>query len=162
MKAKQIALTSLFAVLLFISSYFKFPIGPVPVTTQTFFVIVIGMCLPLPLAFLATTISAVLQIVFQGAIPSPTFGFVLGFIVCAVFLAATQKIQQSIIVSAVLVVIASLFIYAVGIPYFMAMTNGKYDLIKTISLTFTPFILGDTIKAVVAMSIAPRIKKLLR
>lgn len=162
MTTRNLTLTSLFATLLFISSYFKLPIGMVPVTTQTFFVVIIGLTLPPLHAFFATSISALLQIIFQNVLPSVTFGFILGFILCATLISWGKQFTSTTLQLSVLVAIGSLCIYAIGVPYFVWLTNGKYTLLSALSITMTPFLIGDTIKAIASIMIAKRLTKLNR
>lgn len=160
MKTKDITLTALFSVLLFISSFFKLPIGPVPVTTQTFFVLIIGLVLSPKLAFLATFINLILQSIFSNAHTSVTFGFIIGFIVAATVTSLIVQRKSTLLLRCVAVIIATLVIYACGTIYFNILLPSK-TFGEVIAITMTPFLIGDTLKAILAVFIAQRLKKLL-
>lgn len=157
MKTKDITLTALFSVLLFISSFFKLPIGPVPVTTQTFFVLIIGFVLTPKLAFLATFINLLLQSIFSSAYSSPTFGFIIGFIVASTLVSIMAKRQSSLLSSGIAAIAATLIIYTCGTLYFNMMFPNK-TFSEVLALTMIPFLIGDTIKALCAIVIARRLK----
>lgn len=161
MKTKDITLAALFSVLLFISSFFKLPIGPVPVTTQTFFVLIIGLILSPKLAFLATVINLLLQIIFSNSLSSVSFGFIVGFIVAATLTAIIRQHQSSFLMSCIAVIIATLAIYACGTFYFSIMSPSR-TFNEVIALTMTPFLIGDAIKAVFAVIIAQRLKQVIK
>lgn len=160
MKTKDITLTALFSVVLFISSFFKLPIGPVPVTTQTFFVLIIGLVLSPKLAFLATFINLMLQSIFSNAHASVTFGFIIGFIVAATVTSLIVQQKSSFLLSLMAVIIATLAIYACGTVYFNMMLPNK-TFSEVIAITMLPFLIGDTLKAIFAIFIAQRLKKFL-
>lgn len=161
MKTKDITLTALFSVLLFISSFFKLPIGPVPVTTQTFFVLIIGLVLSPKLAFLATFINLILQSIFSNAHASVTFGFIIGFIVAATLTALITQRHSSFLISCITVIIATLAIYSCGTLYFNMMLPSK-TFSEVIAMTMTPFLIGDAIKAIFAILIAQRLKQVIK
>lgn len=159
MKTKDLTLASLLAVLTFISSYFSFPIGPVPVTLQTTLVLLTGLLLKPSSAFLAQLTNVLLMCLFRSSFASPTFGFLLGFILAATTLAYMKEKKLNTILA---IFIASILVYVIGVPYFTAMLSQKYTLISALNVTFTPFIIGDTIKAIVAYFLANRLQHLLK
>lgn len=159
MKTKDLTLASLLAVLTFISSYFSFPIGPVPVTLQTTLVLLTGLLLKPSTAFLAQFTNVILMCLFRSSFASPTFGFLLGFILAATALAYMKEKKFNLILA---ILIASILVYVIGVPYFTVLLSEKYTLISALNVTFTPFIIGDTIKAVVAYILANRLQKLLK
>lgn len=161
MKTRDITLTALFSVLLFISSFFKLPIGPVPVTTQTFFVLIIGLVLSPKLAFLTTLINLILQSIFSNAHASVTFGFIIGFIVAATVTSLIVQRKYSFLLSCVAVIIATLIIYACGTLYFNMMLPSK-TFSEVIAMTMTPFLIGDAIKAVFAVIVAQRLRQVMK
>ncbi|QTU83117.1 biotin transporter BioY [Carnobacteriaceae bacterium zg-C25] len=161
MKTKDMTITALFSVLLFLSSFFKLPIGPVPVTTQIFFVLVIGLLLRPKLAFLSTLISLLLQCIFSMAYASLTFGFVIGFVISATVISLLTTNCPTTIRSIVSVSIGTLVIYICGTLYFHHMLPSK-TLLDVITLTTTPFLMGDFIKAILAIAMAKTLRKIYR
>lgn len=159
MKTKHLTITALFSVVLFISSYFTLPIGLVPVTTQTFFVILIGLLLPWQFALLATTTNLILQCLFQSAFLKPSFGFILGFIVASTLLSWLSYSKNAIIRQALSVISISLVLYIVGVAYFMVLFPHKpfWDILSILVL---PFLIGDTVKALLALTVVKHLKKI--
>lgn len=160
MKTKQLTLSALLAALTFVSSYFTFPIGPVPVTLQTFFVVLSGLVLLPKYAFLTQTISLLLLVIFKNALASPTFGFVIGFIVCASVIALITHRTNKLPIQVIAVIIGSLLIHVVGVLYFASVLSQKYTILSALAVTFTPFIIGDTLKAIAAIFISRRLQAL--
>lgn len=80
---REVTLSSLMAALTLISGYISLPFGPVPFTLQTLFVLLTGLMLQKRAAFLAQSLHLFLILIFKGfqSFLSPSFGFVIGFIV---------------------------------------------------------------------------------
>lgn len=87
-KLKDIILCALFCSLMITGAYIKIPVPPVPVTMQTFFVILLGLCLGAKNGFVSFALYVVLGItglpVFSGGggigyILTPYFGYIIGF-----------------------------------------------------------------------------------
>ncbi|MBF0780374.1 MULTISPECIES: biotin transporter BioY [unclassified Granulicatella] len=171
MKTKHITLSALLAVLLFISSYFRIPLGFIPpITLQTFFVILIGLVLKPKYAFISTSASLIFQILFQGILSSPQFGFAAGFIVASTTLAILVNLSKKSWYTYLCVMIASLLIYAVGIPYFVLLASNPQIfaansaiemLVKILHILMLPYLIGDAIKAILAIIVAKRMHILL-
>ena len=93
MKTKQLLLCALFAALTAVGSIVKIPIGTMLVLTfQTFFMFMAGMMLKPRYALFSQVVYAAIGLigipVFStgggiGYILSPTFGYIIGFIMCA-------------------------------------------------------------------------------
>lgn len=89
-------------------------------------------------------------------------GYLIGFIPAAylIGLAARYGYDRQLWKAVPLFVAGSLVIYAVGVPW-LAIAAG-FDASKAISAGFTPFILGDLIKAALAGMLTPLLWKLVK
>lgn len=79
LEIKQMVLAALFGALTFLGYFVELPIGPVPITLQTLFVLLAGFLLEREAAFLAMVIHLLLKLLTMGAVAfmSPAFGFVV-------------------------------------------------------------------------------------
>lgn len=105
MKTRYLLLCALFAALTAVGSLVKIPIGPMLVfTLQTFFVFLTGLMLEAKYALVAQIVYMAIGLlgvpIFSTGggiayILSPTFGYVIGFAVCAVLI--SLLVRKSII-----------------------------------------------------------------
>ncbi|SFB05745.1 biotin transporter BioY [Clostridium frigidicarnis] len=170
MKVKHMIIVPLFSALVIIGSYIQIPIGPVPFTLQTLMVVLSGIILGSKLGMLSQLIYMLIGLiglpVFSGgkggfsAVVSPTFGFVISFILIAYI---SGKIIESSIKNLKLKIFLASFIgcfssYIIGIPYFFIIfkyiLSNSIPFYKVLNLTFIPFIIGDLIKVLVATLIS--------
>lgn len=155
---------ALFGVLTFVFGFIQIPVGPVPVTLQTLGVLMAGLLLKPLTACLAMLLHMLLKIVFGGASPfvSPSFGFVLAFVVAAPFLAyLIQKRNEKRVDMVLNLVIVTLFIYVIGLPYMVLVLryymNQKLSFWNILMTGMVMFLPGDFFKAVLAWFLAHRL-----
>lgn len=175
MKTIQLTRIALMLALLIISAQFAIPIGPVAISLQSLVILLIGLTLPKKQATLTAILYLIagligLPVFAQAtggpqAIFLPSFGFVLSFIP-AVWLMAIirkKKFHQSIPADLIAVLIGNLVIYLIGILYMIFILvfylNTPITFWKVISIGLLPFIPGDIIKSVVALSMARQLNK---
>lgn len=170
-KTRDLTMTTLFTALTCIGAFISIPIGPVPITLQTFFVIMSGLILGARLGALSQIVYVLLGLIglpiFTGgtggiiAITKPTFGFLLGFIVAAYIVGKISETNKSLKTIIFATVLGSIIIYLLGIPYFYLIFTcylGKTTtLLKTLSYTLIPFIPGDLLKAFLAILLAKKL-----
>ena len=154
-----------FIMLTALGAYVRIPIPftPVPVTLQTFFVILCGAVLGRKLGSFAQVsyvmLGALGMPIFQGYgagllhIAGPTGGYLAGFIVAAFLtgMLADRECNVMLTMSAGL-----LAIYACGIAWLMA--GYGFGFAKAVSLGVVPFIPGAVAKLLVASWIYSKIK----
>ena len=167
--AKTVTQISILGALSFISGFIAIPIGPVPITLQTIFVLLSGLLLPPKAAFFSQVIHLLLNLLIKGgqAILTPSFGFLFGFIVAAtimsVWLARHKRTTADYVIA---VIIGSVLIYLVGLPYMGFILNNYlgagYTITNIIWMGMGLFIPGDILKAGFAIFIAKRLKKHIR
>ncbi len=138
------------------------PFTPVPISLQTFTVLLAGAALG-PMRALA----AMILYLTAGAagVPwfsdttagwaFPSFGYVLGFVLAAGLVGwlARRGADRSVPGTIATMVAGNLVIYAVGVPY-LAVAVGV-GLPEAIALGATPFLLGDGLKILLAAGLLP-------
>lgn len=173
--SKDLVKGALFASLIAVGAFISIPLGPVPFTLQNFFVFLAGLLLKPTLAFISVALYVVIGLLglpifagFNGGVSyifSPSFGFLLGFIIGAFVISKLtygEKDFKKIIIS---LLIGEFCFYIVGLPYMyliLTRVNGSnLDLISVIRIGMLPFIVPDLIKLVIAGIICPRISKII-
>jgi biotin transport system substrate-specific component len=92
---------------------------------------------------------------------APSLGYVLGmmFASAAVGALARRGADRSVLRMAGTMLLGEAIIYAVGLPYLAAATG--MSLSATLAAGFTPFLIGDALKAALAMGVLPTAWKFL-
>lgn len=143
------------------------PGSPVPVTGQTFAALLVAAAFGARRGFLAL---AVYALVGAAGVPwfangtsgagGASFGYVLGMLLAATVVGALAQhgADRSVLRTAGTMVLGSAVIYAVGVPYLMASTG--MSLTVAVAAGLTPFLIGDALKAALAMGALPAAWKL--
>jgi len=147
------------------------PFTPVPITGQTFGVLLIGAALgsrrgaaslllylaegTLGLPFFAGGASGV------GILTGATAGYLVGFVIAAyvVGLLAERGLERSIRTSIIPFLVGTIIIYVCGVTWLAVVLGG---LGKAIAAGLLPFIIGDAIKLVAASLVLPAAWKLVK
>ncbi|MFJ8859803.1 biotin transporter BioY [Streptomyces sp. NPDC102451] len=144
------------------------PGSPVPVTGQTFAALLIGTALGARRGFLSLALYA---LVGMAGMPwfsegssgagGASFGYVLGMLLAATVVGglARRGGDRSVLRTAGTMVVGSLIIYAVGVPY-LALSTGM-SMSAAIAAGLVPFLIGDALKAALAMGALPASWKLI-
>jgi biotin transport system substrate-specific component len=146
------------------------PLGPVPVTGQTFAVLMLGALLGSRLGSLAVLAyiaegAAGLPVFAAGVGPAallgPTGGYLFGFIAAAYVMGrlAEKGWDRRFGTTILAMLLADLVIYAFGLLWLCVLTGFSR---MVLTLGFYPFIIGDSIKIVLAAILLPAGWKLLR
>ncbi|MEU3251637.1 biotin transporter BioY [Streptomyces sp. NPDC006997] len=143
------------------------PGSPVPVTGQTFAALLVGTALGAGRGFLSLALYA---LVGMAGVPwfaeggsgaaAPSFGYVLGMILASTLVGALARrgADRSVLRTAGAMLLGEAVIYAVGVPY-LALATGM-GASAAIAAGLTPFLLGDALKAALAMGALPTAWKL--
>ena len=130
------------------------PNNPVPITGQTFAVLLVAAGVGLWRGVASTLLYATLGLVgvpwFAGASSgyvSASFGYILGFVAAAALVGALAQRgwTQSPWHTAAAMVLGNLVIYAVGVPWLKATLGISWS--KAIDLGLQPFLVADLLKA---------------
>lgn len=168
-RTRDIALVVGGAVLTGLAAQLSVPVpgSPVPVTGQTFAALLIGASLGARRGFLSLALYALVGMAgvpwfSEGASGAgiATLGYVLGMALAAAAVGALARRggDRSVLRTAVTMVLGSAIIYAVGVPY-LAVSAGL-SLSSALSVGLVPFLLGDALKAALAMGALPAVWKL--
>ena len=169
-----LTLSALFCTLICIGSFIRIPIpNMMPMTLQTFLVLLTALILPLKASTLAIATYIALGIIglpiFSGGgglgyVLMPNFGFIIGFFIATVIISAIVeklkncKLWRYIIMSVVGIAI----IYIIGIFYFAFITNvynnNDYSAIWFIQTIFLPFLPKEIICIILASLSAYKIR----
>ncbi|WP_329037281.1 biotin transporter BioY [Streptomyces sp. NBC_00178] len=144
------------------------PGSPVPVTGQTFAALLIGTALGARRGFLSL---ALYTLVGMAGVPwfsegssgagGASFGYVLGMLLAATVVGglARRGGDRSVLRTAGTMAVGSLIIYAVGVPYLALSTGMSFG--AAVAAGLVPFLIGDALKAALAMGALPASWKLL-
>ncbi|MFB6986564.1 biotin transporter BioY [Streptomyces sp. NPDC056178] len=144
------------------------PGSPVPVTGQTFAALLVGTALGARRGFLSLAVYALVGMAGMpwfsegtSGVGFPSFGYVLGMLLAATVVGglARRGGDRSVLRTAGTMVLGSAIIYAVGVPY-LALATGM-SASAAIAAGLVPFLLGDALKAALAMGALPAAWKLI-
>ena len=169
-----LTLSALFCTLICVGSFIRIPMpNLMPITLQTFFVLLTGLVLPVKASALATVTYMALGLIglpiFSGGgglgyVLMPNFGFIIGFVVSSVIMSNVVEKPKKRSLSQYLTI--SLFgvaiIYIFGILYFAFITNvynkNDYSAIWFIQTVFLPFLPKEIICIILASLSAYKIR----
>lgn len=141
---------------------------PVPLSLSTFAVLVSGAALGPRRAALCLTVYLALGLIgapiFAGQGSGwafASFGYVVGYIPAAAAAGALARrgADRSVLATVGMACLASLLVYAVGLPWLINHLN--VDIATGLRLGLWPFLAGDAIKALAAAVLLPTVWKLL-
>lgn len=138
------------------------PFTPVPISLQTFTVLLSGAALgPLRggaamLLYLVAGMAGVPWFSEQrSGFDFPSFGYIIGFVLAGVVVGALARrgADRTVPGTVAMMLLGNLLIYALGVPWLMASLG--VDLGKGVELGATPFLLGDGLKIALAAMVLP-------
>lgn len=158
-----------FIVLTAIGAFVRIPLPftPVPITLQTFFVLLSGV-------FLGSTLGAVTQLsyiflgilglpIFAGAsfgltyLSGPTGGYLFGFVLASFFIGSFIKYSKNnLLFTFAIFCLADLILLSSGVIWLKFIFG--YSIAKLLLIGFIPFIPGDLLKALVATLLYLKLK----
>jgi biotin transport system substrate-specific component len=168
-RVRDIALVAGGAALTGLAAQISVPVpgSPVPVTGQTFAALLIGTALGAGRGVLSLALYALVGMAgvpwFAGGASgtaAPSLGYVFGMLLAAAAVGALARrgADRSPWRTAGTMVLGEAIIYAVGVPY-LALATGM-SATAAIAAGLTPFLIGDALKAVLAMGLLPAAWKL--
>jgi biotin transport system substrate-specific component len=143
------------------------PGSPVPVTGQTFAALLVGTALGAGRGVTSLALYALAGLLGVPWFANGTsgvgvsFGYILGMILAsaAVGALARRGADRSVLRMAGTMLVGEAIIYAVGVPYLAA--TADITLASAVAVGLTPFLIGDALKAALAMGALPTAWKLL-
>lgn len=169
LKTRDVALVGLFAALTVICAWISIPLGPVPVTLQTFAVFLAAALLGPKRGTLAVGVYILLGVVglpvfsgFKGLNPV-TFGYVLGFLPLGLLTAAAEKLfpgrKLALPLGMALGLLVCYLIGTVWFWYVMHFRGTEYGFGKILSLCVVPFVIPDLFKMGLAYFLSKKLRK---
>ncbi|MEZ0158514.1 biotin transporter BioY [Streptomyces althioticus] len=143
------------------------PGSPVPVTGQTFAALLVGTTLGARRGFASLAVYALVGMAGvpwfaegRSGVGMPSFGYILGMLLASVVVGALARrgADRSAWRTVGTMLLGSAVIYAVGVPY-LALATGM-SASAAIAAGLTPFLIGDALKAALAMGLLPTAWKL--
>lgn len=169
-KLRWTVLASLMAGLTAVGAYIYVPIGPVPIVLSTLFVVLSGLLLGSRWGLVSMAIylmvGAIGIPVFAGGrggfahFFGPTGGYLFGYLVSAWITGLISGGSNHLLIRDVTaVVIGSLTLYGCGVPWLKIAAQLSWS--KAVLAGVLPFLIGDAIKAVVAVILARSVRPML-
>ena len=168
----KIAFVALFAAFTAAGAFLIIPIGPVPIVLQNMFVVLAGLVLGPVLGTASIALYTLAGIVglpvFAGGLggiagfAGPTGGFRVGYLFAAFAagLIAGRPIAGVKTARKRLAVAAAVGFFVVFVPGVLwLMVGHNLGFVGALFAGFLPFIVGDVLKAIVAVIIAPRLRR---
>ncbi|WP_030813034.1 biotin transporter BioY [Streptomyces sp. NRRL S-337] len=168
-RVRDAALVAGGAVLTGLAAQIAVPIpgSPVPVTGQTFAALLVGTALGARRGLLSLALYALAGMAgmpwFAGGasgFASPTFGYIVGMLLASGLVGALARRggDRGALRTAATMAAGTAVIYALGVPYLALSTGMSLD--KAVAVGLVPFLLGDALKAALAMGALPTAWKL--
>ena len=165
---KNLFLAILGTILLAISAKIKIPFWPVPMTMQTFVVLLLGVLYGWKLGLFTVSLYLMEGIaglpVFAGTpekgvgliyFTGPTMGYLIGFLV-AVFFTGYLKFDNNFFNNFIKLVFSVSFIYLLGLVWLGSLIGWDKPVFK---LGAQPFLLAELFKVLLLAVLIPKIKK---
>ncbi|MGW3422761.1 biotin transporter BioY [Streptomyces phaeochromogenes] len=137
------------------------PGSPVPVTGQTFAALLVGTALGTGRGLASLAVYALLGLAGVpwfaegGSGATVSFGYIIGMLLAATVVGALARrgADRSVVRMAGTMLLGEAIIYAIGVPYLALAAD--MTLTQAIAAGLTPFLLGDALKAALAMGVLP-------
>lgn len=179
-KTRDMIMIALFATLTTVGAYISIPLGAVPFTFQTLFVMLSGLILGSKKGFMAMLVYVLMGLVgipvFANGLAGiaivfkPTFGYLIGFILASYVIGLVHEKTNHFVFYFIAPFIGLIVIYLVGVPYLYYIFNTiiypetPINALTALKYGFFPFIVFDLIKAALAgfvgMSVIPVLEKI--
>ncbi|MCX4236643.1 MULTISPECIES: biotin transporter BioY [Streptomyces] len=169
-RVRDIALVAGGAALTGLAAQIAVPVpgSPVPVTGQTFAALLVGTALGAGRGLASLALYALLGLAglpwfaegSSGATAS--FGYILGMLLAATVVGALARrgADRSVVRMAGAMLLGEAVIYAIGVPYLAVVAD--LTPAQAVAAGLTPFLIGDALKAALAMGVLPAAWKLVK
>ncbi len=167
-RVKRLVYAALFAALTAVSAWVALPLPLVPITLQTFFVMLSGVVLGPYFGALSMAVYLLLGFaglpVFAGGqsglgtLVGPTGGYMIGFVLCPIVagLIARARKDPGVLWYGLAMLAGDVVIFALGVAQLSVVLRMPLD--RAIIVGLLPFVPGDILKLAVASFVARKIK----
>ena len=166
-RVRDVALVVAGALLIYLTARVVIPVpgSPVPITGQTFGVLLVGGALGFRRGLVAVALYVLLGVVGlpffaegKGGVSviwGATGGYLIGFVVAGALVGRLAELGWDRKIGGALgaMLLGSAVIYAIGLPWLGVVTSSSPA--RTIELGLTPFLLGDILKLILAAVLFP-------
>ncbi|MCW8099541.1 MULTISPECIES: biotin transporter BioY [Streptomyces] len=167
-RVRDIALVAGGAALTGLAAQLAVPVpgSPVPVTGQTFAALLVGTALGAGRGLAALALYALVGLAGMpwfaggGSGATASFGYILGMLLAATVVGALARrgADRSVVRMAGAMLLGEAIIYAIGVPYLAWAAD--MTTAQAVAAGLTPFLIGDALKAALAMGVLPAAWKL--
>ncbi|MCL2231473.1 MAG: biotin transporter BioY [Treponema sp.] len=169
----KIALTALFAALTAAGAFIAIPVGPIPIVLQNIFAVLSGVILGPVLGGAAVGLYLLAGIlglpVFAGGtggiarFAGPTGGYLIGYLLSAIAAGLiagrpNANTRSSLLRISIAVIAGLLIVYVPGTAWLKIRLNLSW--LGALGMGFFPFVVGDILKGIAAVAIAPRLRRI--
>lgn len=170
MKFKKLILCAIFTALTAIFSQLAIPIGPIPINLATLAVLcsatllgpifgALSMLIYLLLGVVGVPVFSMMQS-GPGVLAGPTGGYIIGYIFAALIAGIVIERLKFTTWSIIISLICGYITYtAIGTFWYMYSANAT--LLQALTACVLPFIIGDTLKMIVAFFLTKRLKPII-
>jgi biotin transport system substrate-specific component len=167
-RVKRLVYAALFAALTAVSAWVTIPLPFVPITLQTFFVMLSGVVLGPYFGALSMIVYLLLGLVGLpvfaggqsglGALVGPTGGYMIGFILCPIVAGLIMRMHKDpgIIWYGLAMLAGDTVIFILGLAQLSVVLHMPVD--RAVIIGLLPFIPGDILKIIAASFVARKIK----
>ena len=166
-RTRHVALIVAGALLIYLTARVSIPVpgSPVPITGQTFGVLLVGGALGFRRGFVSVLLYVLLGVVglpffAEGkgglaVIWAATGGYLVGFVVASSVVGRLAELgwDRRVVGALGMMLVGNAIIYAIGLPW-LAVT-AHLDAATTLSKGLYPFVIGDVLKLVLAAALFP-------
>ena len=166
-RARHVALIFAGALLIYLTARIAFPVpgSPVPVTGQTFGVLLVGGALGFRRGLAATAVYVALGLIglpffAEGkgglsVVLGATGGYLVGFVIAGAIVGRLAELgwDRHLAGAVGAMAIGNALVYVVGLPWLAVVTRS--DVQTTLANGFYPYVLGDILKLILAAIVFP-------
>lgn len=165
---KEMTLVAMFTGLTAVGAFISIPMGEVPISMQSLFVILSGLILGSKLGALSQILYIILGLIgvpifanFTGGLQSimkPSFGFIIGFVFAAYIVGKITDKNKNFKHIWIASFVGTIVIYLFGLPYMYYILNlvmlKGLSLATVLKIGCIIFLPGDILKAIVSSVVA--------
>lgn len=165
----ELTICAILLSLLIVCAKISIPIGPIPITLQTFMVFTIPLLVERKLSFLILLSYILLGIIGLPVFSSgggfayvllPSFGYILGFLFSSICIINSKS--KLVMLASMVIALLCIYLFGSIYMYIILIQNQTVNFIYIIEIAVLPFILKDCISIFLAYAISVRLNPVLK